>query len=128
MKRELLAWNETVEASFAGRDYPEGQVSPADPEPQPWYDTHAYQPYLPAWQDRWEYKSYLERQRKAKQGPRAKPRVRMRLSGEDLLKYSTAIRLADDLTLIEIRIQGTAWTTHALSRPAGNPQPRGRPA
>jgi arylsulfatase A-like enzyme len=72
MKRELLAWNETVEASFAGRDYPEGRVSPADPEPQAWYDRPAYEPYLPAWRDRWEYKSYLERQRKAKQAAKAK--------------------------------------------------------
>lgn len=60
MKRELLAWNETVEASFAGHDYPEGELTPADPEPRFWYDTPAYDPYLPAWQDRWEFKSYLE--------------------------------------------------------------------
>ena len=42
MKRELLAWNAAVEASIAGKDYPEGRVSPADPEPVSWYDTAAY--------------------------------------------------------------------------------------
>lgn len=66
MKREMLAWNDTVDASFAGKDYPAGNVSPADPEPQFWYDTLAYQTYLPAWKDRWEFKSYIERQRKLK--------------------------------------------------------------
>ncbi len=66
MKRELLAWNEAVEASLAGRDYPIGQVVPADPEPQNWYEIPAYAPYLPQWKDRWEFKSYLDRRRKTK--------------------------------------------------------------
>jgi arylsulfatase A-like enzyme len=72
LKQQLLAWNEAVEASFAGRDYPEGAVMPADPEPQNWYDTMTYQPYLPAWQDRWEFKSYLERRDKPKKAAKAK--------------------------------------------------------
>jgi arylsulfatase A-like enzyme len=72
LKQQLLAWNETVEASFAGRDYPEGAVMPADPEPQNWYDTMTYQPYLPAWQDRWEFKSHLERRDKPKKAAKAK--------------------------------------------------------
>lgn len=72
MKRELLAWNKTADASFAGRDYAEGRVWPADPEPQFWYDTPSYAPYLPQWQDRWEFKSYLERRNKVKTAPRAK--------------------------------------------------------
>ncbi len=71
LKQQLLAWNETVEASFAGRDYPEGRVAPSDPEPQAWYDTPAYQPYLPAWKDRWEFKPYMDRQKKAKKAPKA---------------------------------------------------------
>jgi len=61
MKKQLLGWNESVEGSFAGRDYPEGRVTPADPEPQSWYERPAYQPYLPEWRNRWEFKSYLER-------------------------------------------------------------------
>lgn len=72
MKRDLLAWNDTVDASFAGRDYPEGEVTPADPEPQFWYDTPAYAPYLPLWKDRWEFKSHLERRDKPKKTPKAK--------------------------------------------------------
>jgi arylsulfatase A-like enzyme len=73
MKRELLAWNESVEASFAGRDYPEGKLSPPDPQPQAWYETPAYAPYLPQWADRWEFKSYLNRQNKPKKTPAKKP-------------------------------------------------------
>ena len=72
MKRELLAWNETVDASFAGRDYPEGEVSPADPESRFWYENPAYAPYLPQWKDRWEYNSYLERRSSARKGTKKK--------------------------------------------------------
>jgi arylsulfatase A-like enzyme len=72
MKQELLAWNESVEASFAGRDYPEGRLVPPDPEPQSWYETPAYAPFVPQWKDRWEFRSYLERRAKAKKTPAKK--------------------------------------------------------
>lgn len=72
MKKGLLAWNEAVDASFAGRDYPEGQVAPADPESRFWYETPAYAPYLPQWKDRWEFKSYLERRSGAGKGTKKK--------------------------------------------------------
>lgn len=65
MKRQLVSWSESVDASFAGRDYPEGKVEPADPKSIFWYDSPAYAPYLAQWKDRWEFKSYIERQRKA---------------------------------------------------------------
>lgn len=65
MKQQLLAWNSGMDASFAGRDYPEGKVSPADPEPMNWYDHPAYQPYLATWKDRWEYARYLNPDAKA---------------------------------------------------------------
>jgi arylsulfatase A-like enzyme len=61
MMQALLAWNKSVDASFAGRDYPEQKVVPADPPPQAWFEAPAYQPYLPAWRNRWEVKSYLNR-------------------------------------------------------------------
>lgn len=61
MKRDLLAWNEAVEASFAGRDYPGGKLSSPDPESIFWYDAPQYAPFLPAWKDRWEFQSYLNR-------------------------------------------------------------------
>jgi hypothetical protein len=65
MQRDLLAWNQTVDASFAGRDYPGGKVSPADPASIFWYDTPQYARYLSQWKDRWEFKSSINRQRKA---------------------------------------------------------------
>jgi arylsulfatase A-like enzyme len=60
MKQRLLAWNATVDASFAGKDYPEGRVAPADPESIAWYDAPQYKPFLAPWKERWEYRSFLE--------------------------------------------------------------------
>lgn len=56
MKKELLAWNDSVSASFEGRDYPEGKVTPPDPESISWTEHPSYQPYLKDWLKRWEYK------------------------------------------------------------------------
>ena len=61
MKQQLLNWNTGMDASFAGKDYPETHVSPPDPEPVNWYDLPQYEPYLPEWKKRWEFQSYLNR-------------------------------------------------------------------
>ena len=61
MRKQLLDWNAGMDASFAGKDYPEGIVSPPDPESVNWFETPAYQPYLAQWKERWEFKTYLER-------------------------------------------------------------------
>lgn len=61
MKAKLLAWDATVDASFAGQDYPEGRLSSPDPEPVNWYETAPYQPFLTEWKERREYKGYLLR-------------------------------------------------------------------
>lgn len=66
MKADLLAWNETVDASVAGKDYPEGEVIPPDPEPVSWYETEAYAPYLDQWRGRWEFDRYLNPKPKGK--------------------------------------------------------------
>jgi arylsulfatase A-like enzyme len=68
MKKELLAWNESVEASFAGKDYPGAKVAPPDPESIAWTTHPDYQPYLAEWQKRWEYESAIKAVGK---GPRA---------------------------------------------------------
>jgi arylsulfatase A-like enzyme len=65
MKAELLEWSRSVDASFAGSDYPEKQVTPADPEPVFWHETEAYRSFLPEWKDRWEFKSYIQRRSRA---------------------------------------------------------------
>jgi arylsulfatase A-like enzyme len=59
LREQFLAWNAGVDASFAGKDYPEGRLVPADPAPIAWNRVPAYQPYLAAWKDRWEYASAL---------------------------------------------------------------------
>lgn len=61
MKAQFLAWDATMEASFAGKDYPGGTVSPPDPEPVAWYETERYRPYESVWRERWEFRPYYER-------------------------------------------------------------------
>jgi len=63
MKEQLLAWNATVDSSFAGQDYLEGKVAPADPEPRFWYESPLYARYLADWKHRGEFRSYLQRRR-----------------------------------------------------------------
>ncbi len=61
MKQQLLDWNTGIDASFAGKDYPEGRVVPPDPEPVNWFETPQYQPFLTEWKQRWEFQNYLNR-------------------------------------------------------------------
>jgi arylsulfatase A-like enzyme len=56
LQREFAAWNESVEASYAGKDYPAGRVDPPDPEPISWTASPAYRPYLDEWLKRPEYR------------------------------------------------------------------------
>ena len=72
MRKQLLDWNQSMDASLAGRDYPEGKVSPADPEPINWYEHPSYQPYLAEWKLRWEYASYLNTERKGAKAAKKK--------------------------------------------------------
>lgn len=69
LRHRLLAWNNSVDASFAGMDYPEGQLSIPDPESIFWFDAPGYQPFLAQWKARWEFESYIKNaQRQSKQG------------------------------------------------------------
>jgi arylsulfatase A-like enzyme len=61
MKQQLIDWNASVDASFAGRDYAPGNVTPADPRPVNWFELPQYQPYLDRWKQRWEFRGYLHR-------------------------------------------------------------------
>lgn len=63
MQRQFNDWNQTVEASIAGKDYPSGVVAPKDPEPIWWTELPAYEPYLEAWESRPEFSSYIKRHR-----------------------------------------------------------------
>lgn len=65
MKRKLLEFHASVDASFAGKDYPEGRLNPPDPPSISWFEAEPYKPYLEQWKDRWEYQGYLKNTRKA---------------------------------------------------------------
>ena len=60
LKTEWEAWNASVEASVAGKDYPEGKVDPNQPERRFWTDVEAYKPYFDDWKNRPEYAGRLK--------------------------------------------------------------------
>ncbi len=59
LQQTLIAWNKSVDASFAGKDYPEGKVDPNEPSPRFWTELEQYKPFFSEWKNRWEYKSRL---------------------------------------------------------------------
>jgi len=67
LRESLLAWNASVEASVAGKDYPEGKVFGKDPPTQSWMSAPEFQPYLKEWQKRPEYRSTANPKKKKKQ-------------------------------------------------------------
>ena len=68
LKKQLMAWNESVNISVEGRDYPEQRVDPNEPSPRFWTEVEEYQQYFDDWRNRWEYESRL----KPKQPKRSK--------------------------------------------------------
>jgi arylsulfatase A-like enzyme len=60
LKELWQRWDESVESSLQGKDYPEGKVSPPDPTPTPWTTAEPYQKYLPQWNSYWVYAEYLQ--------------------------------------------------------------------
>lgn len=61
MRHLLDEWNDSVEASFAGLDYPEKRVSASEPKSTAWYELEQYKPFLEEWKNRPEYKTYLNK-------------------------------------------------------------------
>ena len=64
MRKQLLSWSQSVDASFAGEDYPTGKVDPREPKPRFWTEVEEYKPYFDQWRNRWEYRSRLAKQKK----------------------------------------------------------------
>ena len=58
--RLLDAWNQSVEASAAGKDYPAGDFVPEESQPRWWAEQDSYKPYLDGWKSRPEYKRFIE--------------------------------------------------------------------
>ena len=63
LRRALETWNLAVEASIAGKDYPEGPVNPDDPAPRFWMTYEPYEPYLDELKKRPEYGARIARGR-----------------------------------------------------------------
>ena len=63
MRAAFLRWNESVKASVAGKDYPEGQVNPGEPSSRRWHSAPEYEPYLEQWKDRPEYRAEFLRRK-----------------------------------------------------------------
>jgi arylsulfatase A-like enzyme len=61
MKQRFQVWNASVQASFEGKDYAEGKVTPSDPVPINWFEAPAYKPWLSEWSGYWAYQSYFDR-------------------------------------------------------------------
>ena len=62
LRRALEAWNESVEASANGKDYPDGDFAPLESQPSWWMANGGYAPYLEEWRQRPEYVRYIERE------------------------------------------------------------------
>ena len=66
MKAQWSEWNASVEASDAGKDYPEGTVAPNQPGRRFWDEDSAYEPYLDEFKTRPEYGDWMKRKSRAK--------------------------------------------------------------
>ena len=72
LKKEALAWSDSVTASFDGKDYPEGKVEPPDPPSISWTESPDYKPLMPRLMQRWEYKNADKGEEGSKKGKRKK--------------------------------------------------------
>ena len=61
LQEAVEAWNESVEASVAGKDYLDGDFDPQESQPGWWMADEGYAPYLEEWKKRPEYVRYIER-------------------------------------------------------------------
>ncbi|MGB7324789.1 MAG: sulfatase/phosphatase domain-containing protein, partial [Rubripirellula sp.] len=64
MNKQWTQWNDSVQASFDGADYPEGVVDPDHPQRRSWYDSPEYAPYLDQFRTRWEYSDWIKKSAK----------------------------------------------------------------
>ena len=64
MKSTFVKWNASVDASVAGKDYPEGKVRADEPVPHFWMTDERYEPFLDEWKLRQEYAGQLKQKTK----------------------------------------------------------------
>ena len=70
MQAAMKVWQQSMAASFAGQDYPEGKINAGEPEPRFWTTVKGYEPYFDAWRNRPEYRSRLQNVKKPKKANR----------------------------------------------------------
>jgi arylsulfatase A-like enzyme len=63
LSEALVQWNESVKASVAGKDYPEGKVHASEPPSRDWYTAPEYQPYIAQWRDRPEFRNASKKEK-----------------------------------------------------------------
>lgn len=73
LREALLAFDASVGASFAGRDYPGGKLAEPDMDPVSWHESEAYRPYLESLKARPEYGSAMDRQAKRAKAKKQSP-------------------------------------------------------
>ncbi|RMF40199.1 MAG: N-acetylgalactosamine 6-sulfate sulfatase [Planctomycetota bacterium] len=56
----LRSFQQSLQRSVRGEDYPEGRVLPGEPQPRFWTEVEAYRPYFDQWRQRPEYASRLK--------------------------------------------------------------------
>ena len=61
MKKQLLEFKDSLQASIRGEDYPEGKVLPGEPGPTSWMNDVRYEPYLEEWRKRPEFRPWLKK-------------------------------------------------------------------
>jgi arylsulfatase A-like enzyme len=61
MQQALIAWNESVKTSVAGKDYPEGKVHASEPTSRDWTTAPEYQKYISEWRERPEFNAALKK-------------------------------------------------------------------
>jgi arylsulfatase A-like enzyme len=66
LKKEIEAFNASVEASRRGEDYPEGRITAERREPRVWMTAPEYEPFLKEWSKRPEYAARIRRERNGK--------------------------------------------------------------
>ena len=62
LRSALEKWNESVDASASGADYPAGDFDETESQPSWWMTADGYAPYIESWRSRPEYVRYIERE------------------------------------------------------------------
>ncbi|MHC4248368.1 MAG: sulfatase-like hydrolase/transferase, partial [Planctomycetota bacterium] len=68
LRDALKGFMGSVEKSRTGADYPEGRITPEQPQSMFWWDSPAYKPYLEEWVKRPEYQRARAGRNKGKRG------------------------------------------------------------